>query len=327
LIEEDTGGGWKVVPSPNAPNEAGSALNGVTCLGPRDCIAVGNSMSSASTPKTLIEQNVGDGWTIVPSPNSSAFEGVGSLSGVTCANPSRCVAVGGYESENGHFQTLIEENTGHGWTVVPSQNSSPGEDNLLTAVSCSAQPVCVAVGYSGLGKSLPLMEQNSGSGWTLVPASGVGQLSGVACPSARFCVATGGDFSISDKAIAEAPLIEEMTDGKWLALAFPHQAGTLGGVACPNPTYCMSVGDLYSFGTSAGSPLLVAERTSNGWTIGVTSDFGNQAETFGAVACAGANRCIAVGDQLVGPYPGVRTTFIALHTSQGWTIQASPNVA
>jgi len=323
LIEEDSDGAWRVVPSPNAPNEAGSALKGVTCLSPRDCIAVGYSVSSASIPKTLIEQNFGTGWTIVPSPNSSAFEGIGRLSQVACATPAHCVAVGSYESENGHSQTLIEENTGQGWTVVPSANTSPAEDNLLAGVTCAGPSLCVAVGSHG--SDLPLIEQNTGSGWSVMPASGVGALSGAACPSPHFCVATGGHFSFSDQAITEQPLIEEMTEGTWAAVAVPHGGGTLGGVACPTPTYCISVGNLMPFGLSAGSPL-IAERTSTGWALAITSDFGNQTQSFGAVACAEANRCIAVGDQLVGPYPGVRITFIAQHTNQGWTIQASPNV-
>jgi hypothetical protein len=327
LIEENKGRGCKVVPSPNAANEAGSELSGVTCLRSGSCIAVGQSNSSASNPKTLVEQNVGSGWTIVPSPNSSACEGIGSLSKIACAGATRCVAVGDYESENGIFQTLIEEDTGAGWTVVPSPNSSPTVDNLLTGVACAGPVLCVAVGYSGLGASVPLIEQNAGSGWTIVTTLGAGSLSGVACPSPELCVATGGNFSISNTTITEEPLIEEMTNGNWARVAIPKQVGTLAQVACPTETYCISVGDLYSFGVSAGNPLIMAERRTSGWTIGMTTDIGSQNDTLGGVACVDTDRCIAVGNHLVeNPYPGVRVTFIAQHTSQGWTVLTSPNV-
>jgi hypothetical protein len=327
LILQGGGAGWQVVPSPNAPNEAGSELFGVTCLSPDNCIAVGQSDTSGSTPTTLIEQNGGSGWTLVPSPNANAYGGIGSLSGVACASATHCVAVGDYQSENAaYFQTLIEQNFGNGWKVVPSANTDPSEDNSLAAVACPSSSLCIAVGSRGKDRNLPLIEQNTGAGWTLVPATGIGSLSGIACPSTRRCVATGGNFSWSDRTLAEEPLIEELVDGVWIALPTPHQAGSLVNVACPTPTYCISVGDVFRLGQSNQSPLIVAEKGSNGWTVALTKDIGNQEDSFSAVACADAARCIAVGHQHVGiRYPGVDATFIAQHTSQGWTVQASPN--
>jgi hypothetical protein len=328
LIEEDTGDGWRIVPSPNARNEAGSALNGVTCISVQNCLAVGYSDDKASTPTTLIEQNIGSGWTIVPSPNADAFGGIGSLNAVACTKSTNCIAVGRYESENGNFQTLIEQNVGDGWEVVPSPDIGLTEDNHLAAVTCTGQSLCNAVGSHGsAARNLPLIEQNSGSGWSVVPTSGVGALSGIACPGPDRCVATGGDFSVSASVINEAPLIEEMTDLKWATVALPLQVGVLGGVACPTPTYCISVGGLLSFpGGSAQTSLIAVERTGNGWTVSA-SGIVSQADSVTAVACADASRCIAVGDEFVGNgYSGVRATLIAQHTSQGWIIQASPNV-
>jgi putative hemolysin len=325
LILQDTGGGWRVVPSPNAPGEAGSALSGVTCLGPGNCIAVGRSENKGSTPTTLIEQNVGSGWTIVPSPNANAFGGVGDLSAVACANPTHCVAVGRYESANGHFQTLIEDNAGQGWEVVPSPDPNTADDTSLNGVTCAGPSFCIAVGSHGSGDhELPLIQRNSGSGWTTVPTPGAGGLSGIACPTADFCVATGGNFSLSNQTIIDEPLIEEMKDGTWVSVATP-QVGSLGRVACPTPTYCISIGGLFSLSTSTAGSLIVAERMSGGWTVpNRTSQIQNV--TAGAVACPDADRCIVTGNQLLGPYPGVRVTFIVQHTSQGWSIQASPNV-
>jgi hypothetical protein len=320
LILEDKGSGWKIEVSPNAPNEAGSVLNGITCLNPSNCVAVGYSDDSASNPTTLIEENVGSGWTVVPSPNASAFGGDGSLTGVACGGPAHCAAVGSYESENGQLQTLIEENLGTGWNLVPSPNSGTNQDNALSSVACAGPSFCVAVGSSGsYGHDLPLIEQTTGTGWTLISSSGVGSLSGVACPRIDFCVATGGYISggsgfFGGTPISEGSLIEEMADGAWVPIRAP-QVGPYGRVACPTPKYCISAG---AYSTA------ILERLSNGWALGAALDNGSKADIFAAVACPVDQRCIAVGYQIHAE-SGLRTTFIAQHASQGWTILASPN--
>ena len=330
LIVENNGAGWKVVSSPNAPGRAGSALNGVTCVNSTMCIAVGYSDNSGSNPLTLIEEDVGSGWTIVPSPNPSAFGGIGSLSHVACSGPTQCVAVGNYESENGKSQTLIEEDHGHGWNLVPSPSTSATEDNVLNRVACARQSLCIAVGsYRSVGDyELPLIESNSGSGWTIVPAPGTGGLSGIACPRTSWCVATGGEISFSSNVITEQPSIEEMSGGAWDAVPVREVVGTLGQVACPIPTYCISIGSVFAatLGASVGS-VLVAERAGASWTVNHAPAFKNDVDSFGAIACPTPSRCIAVGDQLLaGRYPEPRATFIAEHTAQGWTVDPSPNV-
>jgi hypothetical protein len=330
LVLENTGGRWRLVSSPNAPGRAGSTLQGVTCVASRKCIAVGSSVNSGSNPLTLIEQDEGRGWAIVPSPNPSAFGGVGVLGGVGCASPTHCVAVGQYESENGNSQTLIEEDTGQGWNLVPSPNADSTDDNILDAVACASQSLCIAVGSvgSGGGSRQPLIESNSGSGWRIVPTTGVGALSGIACPTATWCVATGSDFSISSNVITEQPLIEEMTAGVWASVATPAVVGTLDEVACPNASYCVSIGavEVAKLGASVG-PVIVGERLGGHWTLAQPTDFGKEVDSFGAIACPTASRCIGAGARLVpGRYPEPRATLIAEHTSDGWTIDESPNI-
>jgi putative hemolysin len=329
LILGSDAGGWKVVSSPNAPGRAGSGLNGVTCVAAARCVAVGWSDNSASNPLTLIEEDVGHGWNVVPSPNPSAFGGVGSLSDVACSGPTHCVAVGSYESENGTSQALIEEDLGHGWNLVPTPNTSATDHNLLVAVACPGQSLCIAVGsHASGGIDLPLIERNSGSGWTIVPAPGTGRLSGVACPRISWCVATGGQLSFSSNVMTEQPLIEEMTGGAWASTDTQHVVGTLGHVACPTDSYCISVGRAFAATLGANvSPVIVAERSGPAWTLAGASEFGDNIDSMGGIVCPTPTRCIAVGDQLIARgYPEPRATFIAEHTSRGWTLQPSPNV-
>jgi hypothetical protein len=331
LIEENTGSGWNIVPSPNAPAPAvGSSLSGITCISQRNCIAVGESQDKASGPKTLIEQNTGSGWTIVPSPNAAAYGGDGSLDGVSCDSPSHCVAVGSYESE-GNFQTLIEENAGHGWQVVASPNARPSDDEQLKAVACPNRTLCIAVGSIGLGPELPLVEQNSGSGWTLVSVPGAGGLAGIACADMATCVATGGEFSLSGSTFTIAPLIEEMTNGRWRTATVPMKAGVLAGVACRTPTSCISVSAAPLDSILVHTSVTSVEESGDTWVMTTTSGLESMIDRLTGVACSDATRCFAVGDQFFGgtdplPYPKPRGTLIAQYTSQGWAIQGSPNI-
>lgn len=330
LMLENSGGGWKIVHSPNATGRTGSSLSGITCLASGKCIAVGSSEDEGSNPLTLIEESGAEGWTIVPSPNPTAFGDVGSLNAVACSTLSRCVAVGSYESETGYQQTLVEENRGQGWVLMPSPNTSGYEDNRLSAIACPSQSLCIAVGWHGAtgGKEQPLIERDSGSGWTIVSATGVGRLSGIACLGVTWCVATGGNFAISSE-ITEQPIIEEMADGAWTVAGTSQAIGTLGGVACPTTNYCISVGSVLTarLGGNIG-PVITAERDNGAWTIGHPPIFGSNVEAFDSVACPTSSRCIGVGHQLVlgGAYVEPRATLIAERTGAGWTVDSTPSI-
>ena len=121
-------------------------------------------------------------WVIVPSPNPGGPYG-SSLSSVSCARPSFCMAVGsqGTAQANHANATLAEHWDGHTWSVVPTLNppvgaivsASPG----LTGVSCTSLTFCVAVGYVGLGDISTyeaFIEQWDGNSWSMVPPSPFG---------------------------------------------------------------------------------------------------------------------------------------------------------
>src|SRR5215510_14395278 len=71
------------------------------------------------------------------------------LVAATCATAHHCIAVGRTrDAGSGRYQTLIEETTGGGWSVVPSPNDVADGGSQLTDVSCSDQSHCLAVGFS-----------------------------------------------------------------------------------------------------------------------------------------------------------------------------------
>ena len=90
LIEQYSGSGWSVVPSPD-PGLAND-LDGVGCSSPSECWAVGtNYPTSPDTPESLIEEFQGSGWVAVSSPDPSTDD---DLWNVACDGLVNCWAVG-----------------------------------------------------------------------------------------------------------------------------------------------------------------------------------------------------------------------------------------
>jgi hypothetical protein len=148
LIEQNTGSGWSMVASPSPANSVDSDLQAVTCPSPGSCWAVGSTWSAAGAEHALLEQNEGDGWSIVPSPTTPGNVNA-TLNGVGCLNAGACWAVGFEQVANGSpaDQRLIERDTGSGWAIV-STPASPGGDGL-EGVTCAGASDCWAVGFSG----------------------------------------------------------------------------------------------------------------------------------------------------------------------------------
>jgi hypothetical protein len=87
-------------------------LFGVSCVGGSACTAVGDSADNLNDypDVAMAQQWDGSEWDIVPVPDPPGAMGT-SLSGVSCATPTSCIAVGG--SSNGTTgNTLIEKYAG-----------------------------------------------------------------------------------------------------------------------------------------------------------------------------------------------------------------------
>jgi hypothetical protein len=321
LILESTESGWSIVPSPHPSVAYSSLLRGVTCVGTTRCIAVGSYDVGTSVSKTLIEENTGTGWTIVPSPNPSDLDS-GSLTGVTCVTASHCIAVGGYEASGGvSGKTLIEENTGSGWNIIPTPNSS--SDDNLEKVACTGAGRCIAVG----SVLKPVIEENAGKGWTVVPVETTAGLIDVSCGSQTHCVIVG--FSGSPLS-TELPVILESVGNGWVITPGARSDGALLGVTCTSDTRCIAVGSV------GGGTSVIEQRTSSGWVLLPRLTLSTSEPSYLAtvdlesVACAGLGRCVIVGAQYIGAYAngaGHGKTLIAENTGSGWAVVSSPNVA
>jgi hypothetical protein len=321
LIEHYAGSSWAIVSTPR-PIEG--QLNGVTCVSAGDCWAVGESDSSDCTSSSsicsngppLIEHYSGDGWAIVSSPNP----GAGMLFGVTCVSATDCWAVGsGYLTDN---PLLIEHYAGSGWAMAASVQFTNG---LLYEVACVSAGDCWAVGSTsdqisvggstpGTHDAQPLVARYTGSGWAIVstPNRGPGQLNGVTCAGGGGCWAVG-----SLSAASSPPLIEHDMGTGWAISTPDPSPGDLADVACP------SVGECWAVGSSVLSSKPVIERYAGSrWAV-VSNAAPNAAPgtgsgVLGAVTCADANDCWAVGNS--GDLASGGQTLIEHYSGSSWTI-------
>ncbi len=339
---------WSVVGSGDTTysqgpsNEDGDELNDVTCVSSTDCWAVGYYYNG-TVDQTLIEQDTGSGWFVVPSPDTSgSLDNV--LNGVACAGQSGCWAVG--SSYNGsNDQTLIEQETGSGWSIVVRTNSG-----FLTSISCVNIPLngmsspywgCFAVGtyYNG-SVDVPLEEWYEpypyGLGWHTGAAfpsgSASGELTDIDCFSNGDCWAvgftTGG--TVAQTLIGEGDGVNmgSFASGSWSVVPSPDtsssQANALSSVSCVSSSDCWAVGGADT-GSGGDAQNLVEQYNGSSWSIVPSPDTSSsQPNLLEGVACPSATDCQAVGFDESG---SIDQTLAAQYNGSSWSIVPSPDMS
>jgi hypothetical protein len=259
-------------------------------------------------------------WSVVPSPDSSPTQ-ADELNGVSCSSPSACIAVGltytpeSYPLIRTSLQTLIESWNGSVWSIVPSPDTSPTQDNDLKAVSCSSPSACTAVGFSS--NSQTLIETWNGSAWSIVPSPNTSPtqenlLNAVSCSGPSACVAVGDAFTDG----ADQTLIESWNGSAWSIVPSPNtsstQADDLGGVSCSSPSACTAVGSYFN------SQTLIESWNGSVWSI-VPSPNASQISLLSGVSCSSSSACTAVG------FTGNDQTFIESGTQSATASMVIPS--
>ena len=270
LVEVWDGSTWTVVPSPNTGSPE-NMLRGVSCVTPTYCVAVGESGNPMGSTQTLTELWNGTAWSITPSPNPGSVSN--GLFGVSCTNPTACMAVGLDGSDPGADSALAEFWNGTTWSVAPSP--SPAPDSQLSGVSCPSAASCVAVGSQGNAQGtvfLTLAESWNGSSWTVIPSPSYGPylnfLAAVSCTSPTNCVAVGNWLTGGTEPEFRT-LVETWNGVSWAFVPSPSP-DTMGGVrltgvSCASATSCVAVGQ---YSNSRGVELtLVMSFNGTTWSI------------------------------------------------------------
>lgn len=189
-------------------SDSAALLTAVACGSESSCVAAGSYPGPLGFGEALLEVRSGANWRPVKAPLPADAEPDGSsLYSVACPSASSCVAVGYYSDSPGGGpaldQVLVETLSGATWTPGAPLPTDAGvvtdDSNVLSSVACAPTFACVAIGEyrNSSGDIAGLLEIRSGTAWTpaAMPfAVGIAtSATSVACPSAAFCVAVGGN--------------------------------------------------------------------------------------------------------------------------------------
>ena len=257
-------------------------------------IAIGTLVATDATPVAASSTLT---WAIAPSPNTSSTQN-NDLSAVSCTSPTACVSVGAFNNGT-NDQTLVETWNGTTWSITPSPNTSPTQNNNLNAVSCPSPKTCVAVGYSYDGTRFrTLIETWDGTAWTITSSPDTSStmhdiLNGVSCTSSSACVAVGRYESDTN----ERTLIETWDGTAWSIAVSPNASTTmpnvLESVSCTSPRACTSVG-YYSDGSN--DLTLVEAWDGTAWSITPSPNPStSQSNYLAGVSCSSPAACAAAG--------------------------------
>lgn len=306
LIESSHAGQWSLSSAPS-PSGFTSELDEVSCGSTTSCVGVGFVRPTASSQVSTPLSEVWDGasWSIKPVPAAAPNSGT-TLTDVSCASASFCVAVGVAQENSGSTsQQVIEQWDGSQWHIAAGAAPSGTTQSELDTVSCSSATSCLAIGTSQAGSAAqqPLVETLGSSGWTVRSHAGVpGDTQRVSCTSASSCVAVGG----SNESDAPKPAASSWNGTAWKALTVPlpspnEGTATLNDVSCTSPTACTAVGSnpfAVSQAEGPDSDDHPFAATWNGISWQVTNlpvAGGTLGSTLTGISCTTASACVAAG--------------------------------
>jgi hypothetical protein len=178
----------KYVPGPST---VFADIADVACPSARSCVGVGNS----SIGPFVVRWN-GSAWKLAASPLSPSSEQILNLASVACPSTASCFAAGYIVSRTtgNSVTTAVAHWNGTTWTLT--RPPRPAKRYLL-GVACGSTTVCFAVG-SAMDASphrAVIQRLKANNTWSAVSAPAVPAaewiLRGVACPTAKRCVAVG----------------------------------------------------------------------------------------------------------------------------------------
>lgn len=264
LIETLSHGTWTAAEAPlpaNAAQQQQASLSGIACPAAGECVATGDYTDQGGRLQGMIETFANGTWTAAQGPTLGGADVF--LDAVTCAAVGACVATGTY-TDSQQFNQAVLVTLAHGtWSALAAPLPQPtGGNSQLSAVSCPAPGVCVAIGgfnVADSGQGQGLIEILSQGTWTPsaapLPANASNQdveISGLACPAPGTCIAVGAyDWTLA--ATGTRALIETLVNGKWTPTEAAGQPGGSGS-AYLNYVDCPYVGACVATGTYNNSP-------------------------------------------------------------------------
>jgi hypothetical protein len=257
LVEQWNGTSWKIQGAP----EFEGVLSSVSCPTLHFCVAVGAGQS-------VIEMRSYSTWTVPPLPLPAGTTET-SLTGVSCASATACIAVGTYnDNTNKTSGGLALAWNGTSWSLQSIALPAGATGGGFQGVSCASPTTCIGVGSAGEGTtSDALVELWNGSKWTVsapvatVPGT---YLSGVSCTSVRTCTVVGA--SPTGPGGTWATVAQRWNGLSWAAEQTPNAASPYGSllnqVSCHGTEACTAVGTYVSDSSNDQSTLAEARQST-----------------------------------------------------------------
>ncbi len=219
----------------------------VSCPSSSVCVAVGEYTDTAGFDQPVVDTLANGSWTSAEGalPGDAATDTTtvhpnAWLDSVSSASATSCVAVGSYRNTSGNQNGFLATLSGTTWSAqaAPLPTNAAATGSTLVAVSCASATYCV-----GAGSYPDTTVGNPSNGWLVVDSGGTWTgstapqpsnagtdgdghqdsiLSGVACPSATSCVATG---HYADTNGNPQPLIDTWNGTGWTGIEGPVPSG------------------------------------------------------------------------------------------------------
>jgi len=272
-------------------------LNAVSCPRANSCYAVGGVLTKADTDQSFIEHWNGKIWSVMSSP---PYGGTGNvvLTGISCPNPSSCLAIGLDTKTDNSASGVVERWNGAKWTIRALPNPTVGSwsDDGPGGVSCPSPSGCFVVSAAYRpGGFYTFVQYWNGARWTIIPSPNITsdtELSGVSCPGPTSCFAVGRYFDPSTK----HTFAEHWNGSRWTASTTPNPTSQaeLFNVSCPASNSCFAVGDS---STASTTTTLVEQWNGTKWVIDASPNPPGAGDALlGNVSCFSTQGCFAVGD-------------------------------
>jgi hypothetical protein len=284
---------WRLLATPGPPHAHG--LSGVSCATVTSCVAVG--LAGFASP--FADAWSGRSWRVLAMPSQQAI-----MNGISCPAAASCVSVGATPGLGG--SAVADEWNGKTWQVLTVPAVPGALSSELASVSCVSRRSCIAVGsYRSNSVGNPvftLAEEWDGTTWKLLATAASpadSNLSGISCASAVSCVAVGQNGG------PPSALAERWDGHTWQVLAAASLPGakssSLSGVSCVSVLRCMATG---GYVPAHGEQIFLAERwNGSAWQLTKTPEDPGEGP-LGAVSCAAAASCMAVGIALAVQWNG-----------------------
>ncbi len=304
LGSTDGGATWSVVESSSLFSDD---ITAISCPSTTTCLAVGNSILSASldAPVAFATSDGGASWSSVPFPASVTHA---ELTGVACSAATTCTVVGSGSAStqfsNAYTVALTTTDGGASW----QQGTLPATSPLPRALACPSSTTCVAAGIAGAAEDA-LVTDDGGATWSSTTlATGDSALDVVSCPTTSACFAAGS---------TPVPEVVASSDGgsTWSAPTPVPGLVAINGMACSSTTVCVTVGQ-----SASGVP---AAYTTDGGTSWASAASSTGADDLESVVCLASATCVAVGATTSAGTSGVG--LVSVDSGASWTKATVPS--